>query len=215
MDAIQRGLVLKVQSERMTGTYSLKGTMRALASARKCAYQNYQYVSSAPQQPSEYAHEVDKTPLFQVATQMITAVEAVDFRYLSDDEIKEMGFQDGVFWFSENLDILGGTMNLNAPDGNLRETDPSDISFMNSLCSGDFASKTRAVDTAEVDQRELHGYCIEGDRRLEMIALKTRFGTRVLYNILLFGPNSTQETTEREEVTGNIALHAARFVNSE
>ncbi len=137
---------------------------------------------------------------------------ASDFQYLTKAEVEELGFPNGVFWSSDELDLIGGTLALPMTETTLQKSDASDVSFMSSLCSGDFASQAKAVSSSSAEQREVSGFCIEGNDTSQFVAIKTKVGDEVLYNVLFFGSEASANPTGREEVTGNIALRSASFV---
>lgn len=214
LNAVQRGLTMRVDGDNFSGVYSLRGTKRALDQALQCAVDNMRYAERTNSGQPAQQSAVDETHLYQLATQMIASVGAQDFRYLTKHQVDELGFSGGVFWVSEQLDIIGGTMALAAP-GSLRETDASDLSFMNQMCRGDFASHARQIETGRLEQRELTGYCVEGEERSQFVAVKTKYGQDVLYNVIWFGPEANSDQSVREEATGNIALRAASFVREQ
>lgn len=213
MTAIQRGINMRIVSDKFTGNYSLQGTSRALDKALRCAVDNLDYVDVSPApQDERYESSIAQAVFYQIATQMITTIDARDFRYLSNKEIESLGFPNGVFWISEELDVLGGTLALPMDEESLQRTDASDVAFMSSLCEGDFASQAKSIDTSNMNQREVSGFCIEDTDRSQYVAVKTQFGDEVLYNVMFFGSNAPASPVERDEFTGNIALKAASFV---
>ncbi len=211
MTAIQRGNVMRFVSDKFTGEYGLKGTSGALDKALQCAIDNLEYTEANSKPQGNYRSNIEQATFYQLATQMITIVGADDFQYLSEAEIEGLGFSNGVFWKSEAYDLLGGTLVLPLTEPNLQKSDASDIAFLSGLCNGDFASQAKAITTSGMEQREVSGFCIEGAEKSQFVALKTKFGDEVLYNIMFFGSNAPSEATERSELTGNVALKAASF----
>lgn len=214
LDAIQKGLNMQVRSDRIVGGYSLKGTNGALDKALQCAFDNLEYTHNSSTDAPQYSN-VDKTILYQFATQMISEISALDFRYLTNEELVELGWENGVFWYSEELDVLGGTLVANGGGDNLRMTDPEDIGYLSGLCQGDFASKAVDVTSSDIEQRQVTGICINGDDRTEYIALKTSMGPDSLYNIFMFGPDSGSEQAQRQEVADGVAIYAAGFAEEQ
>lgn len=211
MTAIQRGRTMRIEGAGFRGIYDLSGTMRALDQALRCAYDYYEFTGTPSESGQPSTSALDQAFLYQIATEMITTVGASDFRYLSIDEYKELGFEHGVFWVSQALGMLGGVMAVSAPEGSIRDTDSSDISFMNRFCDGDFASSSEQVEPARAEQRQLTGFCLQNNSKSQFIVLKTRHGDAVLYNIMHFDSDNSFKDAQRNEVTRDIALRAASY----
>lgn len=208
MRYIQMGRTMKIEGRQFSGAYDLTGTKVALERTYKCAARYYDYVGE-PSQPEG----LNKTALFQVATNMITSIGASDATYLSDAEIEDLGFgRTSVFWRSDDLGILAGTLTTHRPTGDLRSTDSQDLAFMSDFCDGDFASSSQKVRHVEgVSQRELHGICRIDGGETHIMTTKTDIGEHTLYNIVFFYDTQKAGEIKREEAIGNIAIHAASY----
>ncbi|MBO6898656.1 MAG: hypothetical protein JJ868_14885 [Shimia sp.] len=211
MTSIQRGLVMKLSSDRFSGSYSLKGTRVILDKAVDCALAHLEYQEAPKAVSTEPAG--GSAEMYQLATQMITALDADDSRYLSAKEIGELGFGlSSVFWSSAQAGVVGGVLIERLNGATIKDSDGSDISFMSSLCDGDFASAVRDVTTdPSIEQREIRAQCEADGDLMEFFALKTDAGGRVIYNLMMFEADGPMAEAERQAASGNIALHAASF----
>jgi len=210
MRHIQMGRTMKVDGRQFSGAYDLTGTKVALKRTYSCAAR-YSDHAVAPNQPEG----LSTTALFQVATNMITSIDASDATYLSDAELEDLGFgTSSVFWKSDDLGILAGTLTTHRPTEDLRSTDSQDLAFMSDFCEGDFASSSQKVSHVEgVSQRELHGICRYDNNETNIITTKTDLGEHTLYNIIFFYDAVKSGEVMRDEATGNIAIHAASYAN--
>ncbi|WP_159089349.1 hypothetical protein [Tateyamaria sp. Alg231-49] len=134
---------------------------------------------------------------------------------MSDAEIQELGFGvDSVFWESDDLGVLAGTLTAHRPTGDLKATDSQDLAFMSDFCEGDFASSSqKAAHVEGVSQRELHGICRLDDSETHTIVTKTDLGEHTLYNIVIFYDGEKAGEVARKEATGNIAIHSASYAS--
>lgn len=214
VQAIQRGLIMRITSDRVRGEYSLKGTMRALDGAIQCAVKNLDYVAKRPSTNQTQTAQRDDSVLYRFTTEVITTLGALDFRYLSEAEMQDLDLSGGVYWVSQELGVVGGVLTTSAPNGSLRVTDGDDIAYLNSFCSGDFASTTRDLTKGGIEQREISGFCVEGADRTQISAIKTRWGPEVIYALLIYLAGSPSDPEVRDRNNTEIALRAARFVGS-
>lgn len=205
---IQMGRTMEIEGRQFSGAYDLTGTKVALDRTYDCAARHYDYAAI----PSQ-TEGLDKTALFQIATNMITSINASDATYLNASEIEKMGFgKNSVFWASKDFDLVAGTLTAHRPSMDLRATDSQDIAFISDFCDGDFASSIQKVSHIEgVNQRELHGICRENEQDTHVIATKTDIGEHTLYNIVFFFDSEKTGEIKRDEVSGNIAIHAASY----
>ncbi len=214
MHYIQMGRTMKIDGRQFSGIYDLTGTKVALERTYSCAASYYDYASAPVQSDAPVQQEgLSKTALFQVATNMITSIDVSDAKYLSEAEIEDLGFgAASVFWQSDALGILAGTLTAHRPTGDLRATDSQDLAIMSDFCEGDFASSSQKVSHVEgVSQRELRGICRLDDSETQIITTKTDIGEHTLYNIVFFLNTEKAGEVKRAEATGNIAIHAASY----
>ncbi|MCD9146586.1 hypothetical protein [Pseudophaeobacter flagellatus] len=208
MRFIQMGRTMQIDGRQFSGVYDLTGTKVALERTYSCASNYYDYAEALSQQGG-----LSQRALFQIASNMITSIDVSDATYLSDAEIQDLGFgADSVFWASDDLGVLAGTLTAHRPTGDLRATDSEDLAFMSGLCKGDFASSSQKVSHVEgISQRELHGVCRLDDGDTHIIVAKTDIGEHTLYNVVFFFDSEKAGEVKRVEATGNIAIHSARY----
>ena len=215
LDSFRRGRTLVVQSEYGEVPFDLTGTSRALADAFNCAVR-YQAYRSAPQQLSL----IDPAVLMQVSTGTITTLGVTDFAFLTRNEVGEL-FPDmapdmqTVFWRSESLGLLGGTLVGRRSDNSaLRESDPEDIAILAKFCGGDFVTGVRQLPDADVDIREVRAACTVDDRMSEHFLTKFFVGEQIVYNWLWFETSSerTPAPRSRRELSESAAIYTASFL---
>lgn len=211
---LKKGRGLSVDSAVGMASFDLAGTFHALDAAKECAFRNMSF--NATSTPIASTAGLDKTILFQVATQMISDLKLVDFKYMSQQEGYDKFQADGVFWTSVSNGILGGVAAV--PKGTmltLAETDGSDVAFLSKRCNGDLATSFRAIPATDVLIREIRSICVTGDATTESYMTKALIGDNVVYTILVFeGSSSQTETVPRNEVNANVAVKTASFILS-
>lgn len=243
MDALTRGQSLTVRSYSELGSYDLTGSYRALEGARSCAIQQLEFEAQGripktyPPTPAPGAAMpapkatptpvptpapapdpgpgllADRTVLFQIATEMIAATGARQFRYLDASESREIGGQDSVFWISDDAGIMGGVAILPFAGASLRETDAGDISFVSADCAGDVATSARTVPLDGLEAREVRGLCVDATGQVETLLTKVRVEDAVIYTLLAFGDGAAAATSrDRQELSKDVALRAASYV---
>ena len=155
----------------------------------------------------------DRTVLFQIATEMIAATGARQFRYLDASESREIGGQDSVFWVSDQAGILGGVAIMPFQGASLRETDSGDIGFVSADCAGDVATSARTVALDGLEAREIRGLCVGTSGSVETLLTKVRVGDAVVYTLLAFGDGTAAATSrDRQDISKDVALRAASYI---
>lgn len=209
MTAFQKGYVLRIEALGGLTEYDLVGTYRALEAARQCARANYRY-TAAPQVR-------DKTAMFQVSTMIISDLGLSDFRYLSDKELRERGWENSVAWTSEQFGVTGLSLIMPAEQNmDLRSTDPADTQFIASGCGGDYATSARSIDLDNSGSaRELRLICTEEDRVSETYLSKFLNGNQVVYTVLVFEDANAAlpRSAPRPEQSERATIRAARFMS--
>lgn len=211
---LKKGRGLSVASAVGQASFDLTGTFHALDAAKECAFRNMSF--NAGSTPIASAAILDKTILFQVATQMISDLKLVDFRYMTQQEGYDKFQADGVFWTSTSNGILGGVAAVSKGTIlTLAETDGSDVAFLSKRCSGDLATSFRAIPSTDVLIREIRSICAIDGTTTESYMTKALIGDNVVYTILIFeGLSSPSETIPRNEVNANVAVKTASFILS-
>jgi hypothetical protein len=221
LDAIRFGNVMAIQGNGFLGEYNLTGTAVALDLARQCAvaYLDYRGPSNDTDPPAvtsdRVTPEFDRTYLFQAATEVISTLGLVDFRYFTEEEMRETGTSPNtVYWHSESAGIMGGVF-LEAREGqSLRQSDPSDTQYLASFCDGDFATSARDLNSFSVPAREVRLICTEDERPHEVFLTKIQIGDLVLYSELRYfeGNNATAQSRSRGTDNEAVATRLASFV---
>lgn len=208
MDQFRRGYMLRVQSSVGSGEYSLEGTFRALEAARECALLHLDYVAAPPP-----AQPVDRTILFQIATEMIAEAGITNFQYLDAAETRE-AFGDNAVLFKDDRGLLGGAIII--PRGgivSLAESDASDMAFFSADCSGDILSGIRRIEVPDTEAREIRTACVSDGQTTETRATKILVGEYVLYTLLSFtGDYDGADQAPRADLSESVAVRAASFL---
>ena len=242
MDALTRGQSLSVSSYTELGSYDLSGSYRALEGARNCAIDQLENLergivpktypaapapggtapsgtvpaptpAPAPTPDPAPGLLADRTVLFQIATEMIAATGARQFRYLDASESREIGGQDSVFWVSDEAGIMGGVAILPFQGTSLRETDSGDIGFVSADCAGDVATSARTVALDGLEAREIRGLCVGTSGSVETLLTKVLVGDTVVYTLLAFGDGAAATTSrDRQGISKDVALRAAAYI---
>ena len=212
LTAFKKGRELRLDSAVGQASYDLSGTFRALDAAKECAFRNMSYNGASA--PIVNNTGFDKTVLFQVATQMISDLQLIDFQYMTHQEGIDNFQTDGVFWTSASNGLIGGVAAV--PKGTmltLADTDGSDVAFLSKRCSGDLATSFRAIPATDVLLREIRSMCVTGSTTTESYMTKALIGDNVIYTLIIFtGLSGPAETVPRDEVNANIALKTASFI---
>lgn len=212
LTALKKGRLLHIESAVGQASYDLTGTFHALDAAKECAFKNMAYSAPAPVSPNPSS--VDKTVLFQVATQMISDLKLTNFSYMTQQEGIDTFQTDGVFWSSSSNGLIGGVASV--PKGRLltlSETDGSDVSFIGKRCHGDLATTFRSIPSTDVLIREIRAICVEGNSITESRITKMLIGDNVIYTLLIFsGAPTKNEPVSRDEVSADVALKTASFL---
>lgn len=215
MDAIRFGNTLFVQGDGFRGEYRLTGTAVALERARLCALTYINYGSPSNSAPEVADTSIDRTYLFQAATQMIAALGLSDFRYFTEAEMREAGVSvNDVFWYSEMAGLMGGVYITPREGRSLRELDASDTQFLAGFCDGDFASSARDLDGFTVPAREVRLLCAAEDEPHEVFLTKIQAGDFVLYSELRYFDGAALSDTPRTRSADSeiVAARLASFV---
>jgi hypothetical protein len=209
---LKKGRGLRVDSAVGQASYDLTGTFHALDAAKECAFKNMSY--NGPPPPPANSSTVDKTVLFQVATQMISDLHLADFKYMTEQEGIDTFQTDGVFWTSGANSLVGGVASVpKGPMLTLSDTDGSDVTFLSKRCHGDLATTFRAIPATDVLIREIRAVCLEGGIATESHMTKALIGDNVVYTILIFtGASGDNEPASRDEVSANVAIKTASFI---
>lgn len=212
MTALKKGRGLRVDSAVGQASYDLTGTFHALDATKECAFKNMSY--NAPLPPPANSTAVDKTVLFQVATQMIADLQLTDFKYMTQQEGIDTFQTDGVFWTSGANGLVGGVASVpKGPMLTLSETDGGDVTFLSKRCNGDLATSFRAIPATDVLIREIRAICVESGVVTESYMTKALVGDNVVYTMLIFaGAATANEPVSRDEVSANVALKTASFI---
>lgn len=218
LDAIRFGNVMFVQGNGFIGEYALTSTAVALDAARQCAltYLNYRSPVTTPQpQPEAVSSGVDRTYLFQAATEMITALGLSDPRYFTEAEMREAGASvDDVYWFSAAANLMGGVYIIPSEGQSLRQLDGFDTQHLASMCDGDFATSARDLEGFSAPAREIRLICTEAEQPHEVFLTKLQLGDMVLYSELRFfdggssGPAARPRAADSETVAARLASFA-------
>lgn len=212
MTALKKGRGLRVDSSVGQALYDLTGTFHALDATKECAFKNMTY--NAPPPSPANSSSLDKTVLFQVATQMISDLQLTDFKYMTQQEGLDTFQTDGVFWTSGSNFLVGGVASVpKGPMLTLSDTDGSDAAFLSNRCHGDLATTFRAIPAKDVLIREIRAICLEGGITTESHMTKALIGDNVVYTILIFtGAAGPSENVSRDEVSANVALKTASYI---
>ena len=212
MTALKKGRGLRVDSAVGQASYDLTGTFHALDATKECAFKNMSY--NGPLPPTTNSNAVDKTILFQVATQMIADLQLTDFKYMTQQEGIDTFQTDGVFWTSGANGLVGGVASVpKGPMLTLSETDGGDVTFLSKRCKGNLATSFRAIPATEVLIREIRAICVESGVVTESYMTKALVGDNVVYTMLIFdGAAAANEPVSRDEVSANVALKTASFI---
>lgn len=212
MTSLKKGRLLRIDSAVGQATYDLTGTFHALDAAKECAFRNISYNGATP--PNLTSYSVDKTVLFQVATQMISDLHVTDFNYMTEQQGLAAFEVDGVFWTSSSNGLVGGVASV--PKGSLlrlSETDGSDVTFLSKRCGGDLATTFRSIPATDVLIREVKAVCIKDGVATESHMTKALIGDTVVYTMLIFsGATEQSEPISRDEISANVAVKTASFI---
>jgi hypothetical protein len=212
MTALKKGRLLRIDSAVGQASYDLTGTFHALDAAKECAFRNMSYNAAPP--PSLAPTSVDKTVLFQIATQMISDLHVTDFNYMTEQEGLAAFETDGVFWTSSSNGLVGGIASV--PKGSLltlSETDGSDVAFLSKRCGGDLATTFRSIPATDVLIREIRAVCIKSGVVTESHMTKALIGDTVVYTMLIFNGAAEQSSPiSRDELSANVAIKSASFI---
>jgi hypothetical protein len=169
---------------------------------------------NGPLPPPANSTAVDKTVLFQVATQMISDLNVSDFVYMSDSEIQSEFQVEGVYWSSNLGGVIGGVSLINRGTmKELNDTDGADVSFLAERCTGDMATSFRSIPVPDILMREIRAICVTPNGTIESRLTKALIGENVLYTLLIFSNENTgQPPVMRDQVSADIAVRAASFV---
>lgn len=225
MIALQRGYRLVIDARGGSSSYDLDGTFRALSAALDCAVDNFERTTApVPQTPPPVAEApapvaeapapvVDKTVLFQVATEMISELGLTDSRYLNAEETLSFTNADAVFWVSNSTGLVGGTIMVDrAGIASLRETDGVDQQYLAAFCHGDYATSFRDLPLTGVESRELRMLCTDEHGSSELYLTKIAAGELVLYTMLFFDDDVPGNGTPSATANQNVSARAASFV---
>lgn len=213
MRALQGGRTLYVDSAFGGGVYDLTGSRRALQRAVDCAVANYEYAGPINPVPvTGGGAEVDKTLLFQVATDMISQMGITDSRYLSAEEMREIVQAEGVMWESPERGVVGGVIVVPLdPAQPLQSSDGADIAFLGGGCKGDMATTSRNIEVPDMEAREIRARCVADTGQTETLLTKLRYGGHALYTVVAYSqPMAPAE--DRSTFNERFALRAASFL---
>lgn len=215
LESFRRGRTLMIQSKYGEVPFDLTGTSSGLAAAFGCALKNQNY-RSAP--PPVATNQVDPAVLMQVATGTITTLGVTDFSFLSGNEIKEL-FPNAdpnvqmVFWRSPSQNILSGVVVGPSTGQDLKADDAQDISYLATMCQGDFVTGARQLDNAAFDMREIRSACTTSGGMSEHYLTKFDFDGKRIYSWLMFEPGTSSQSTPdaRRTMSESAALQTASY----
>jgi hypothetical protein len=212
MIAFKKGYNLQIEALGGSTDYSLKGTFRALDAALQCALENYEYGANVAL-PAR-----DKTALFQLSAMILPGLGIDNFRYLSENELREKGAENTVSWEAREEGMSGAFLSIPYVEGQgLRETDSADTQFIAETCSGDYFTSARAIELNDVgdEARELLLICKADGTQSETYLTKFIAGADVVYTLIEFDNVSTQgnsDSLQRKKQSESAVLRAASFM---
>lgn len=212
--SFQKGYGMRIETPNGYGRYDLTGTYRALEMAYECARRHINYVGS-PSRGSSNNSEMDRTVLFQVATEITSELGINGFSFFSKAQLEERGYStDMVYWAANETGVEGAVFVVNRGDiASLRETDAEDAKFLADGCMGDFATSARELDFEDVDVREIRAVCVVEDEKRETYVTKMPLGNSVLYTLLVFVDDAQIEKAQNRQIANErAALRAASYV---
>ncbi|WP_323022848.1 hypothetical protein [Pararhodobacter sp.] len=228
---MQYGRVMRVQGARFAGEYNLTGTMRVLPEIARCAQVWIGVGATTPPAPpttnlaalpprprpniaTQSSASVDRSVLYQIATEMISQLNLTDFRYLSDSFASDLVSVPSVFFSAREGAVIGGTFFASAErDATLRESDARDTAILSGVCDGDLAISFVNVGADEGNSRQVRGVCVTNESTVETLMTKTLVGELMLYTLISFD-QSNSETDGRAAsiVSQELSLRAASYI---
>ncbi|MEX3008602.1 hypothetical protein [Hoeflea sp. TYP-13] len=213
--ALQRGSRLRLKADTFRGHYSLRGTSRAVNATADCVANNLNYAGPRTSTASQY----DKSLLYQIATGMISETGVTDFKYMSDAETEELGFENAVFWTAPSTGLVGGVFLMSTIEGQtLQDNDSGDIEELTRRCKGDVISGAREVKATELPTREIRVICTLDKNSEETIVSKIMIEDAILYTMLVFIDHQDRKAADgqdRRELSEDVTVRAASFLKSE
>ena len=212
MSAFQRGRTLRLDALGNRFFFDLTGTFRALDATQKCVQRYFNYQKQSVPAASR---QIDRTAMFQLSTQIISALGISDARYLTEAELADLGWSNTVVWESDGSGVNGISMivPLGEEFVSLRATDPEDTAFIALSCDGDYATSARSLGLEGISEaRELRLLCTEEQGVSEVYLSKLLGDNHIVYNILLFSATHSSTQEDRRKSSEAAALQAASFV---
>lgn len=215
LETFKRGYGLTVEGGGMRGSYDLAGTYRALDRVLECAVTYYDYRKTPPQQPNVSSNSVDKSEMFALATMIISDLGIQSFRYLSNSELSEKGWDSAVGWSSPENGISGLALIVDRGQiDELRSSDAGDTEFLARSCAGDYAVSARTLDGGSA--REIRLLCETSGGLNELYLAKAFAGQSIVYSVLNFdaefGDRSANQGRSAQSMNEQAATVAASFI---
>jgi len=212
MWAFKKGRLLIIKSYLGDLPFYLDGTFKALDQTYECArkYYNFKETLQAKRKP------IDNSLIYQAVTTMITDLNLKKFSFIPEAEIPAIlpgsTSKNTVLWQAYDRKLIGGVQYLYEPEvKNLKSTDPSDMSYLSSLCAGDIMTGARNISGTDNKVRELMSVCDDGNEVRNTFLTKFRFGDYTFYNFFSIDA-SIEEIPNPKSVNKNLSLKVVNFI---
>ena len=212
--AFKKGKLLTIKSYLGDIPFYLDGTFKALDKTYECArkYFNYKLTLQASKKP------IDNSLIYQAVTTMITDLNLKKFSFIPEADVPAIlpgsTSKNTVLWEAFDRKLLGGVQYLYEPEvKDVKSTDPSDMSYLSSLCKGDVMTGARNISGTDNKVRELMSVCDDENGVRNTFLTKFRYGDYTFYNFFSIDSN-IKEIDDPKGVSKNLSLKVVKFIEA-
>ena len=149
---------------------------------------------------------------------MITDLNLKKFRFIPEADVSTIlpgsTSKNTVLWEAFDRKLIGGVQYLYEPEvKDLKSTDPSDMSYLSSLCGGDVMTGARNISGTDNKVRELMSVCDDENGVRNTFLTKFRYDDYTFYNFFEID-SSIKEITNPKAVSKNLSLKVVKFIET-
>ena len=212
--AFKKGRLLTIKSYLGDIPFYLDGTFKALDESYECARKYFNY--KLPLQASKKS--IDNSLIYQAVTTMITDLNLKKFSFIPEADVSTIlpgsTSKNTVLWEAFDRKLIGGVQYLYEPEvKDLKSTDPSDMSYLSSLCGGDVMTGARNISGTDNKVRELMSVCDDENGVRNTFLTKFRYDDYTFYNFFEID-SSIKEITNPKAVSKNLSLKVVKFIET-